>query len=123
MIKQLGDDQRFYGKFQHTGLPNEFHTLQRWLEQLPPALLRQHPELCLEYATALLMIYFSERYPEPVMVRINEALSAAETGFRSVGNTAKLAEVFAFRGLHPPTGRDRSVINLGATGPGLVAAR
>ncbi|CAN5829927.1 LuxR C-terminal-related transcriptional regulator [soil metagenome] len=99
LIKQLGDDQRFYGKFQHTGLPNEFYTLQRWLEQLPPLLLHQHPELCLDYATALLMIHFSERYPEQVTARIDEALNAAETGFRAVGNRAKLAEIFAFRAL------------------------
>jgi len=99
LIKQLGEDQRFYGKFQHTGLPNEFYTLQRWLEQLPSALLHQHPDLCLEYATALLMIHFSVRHPEQVLERIQTALDAAETGFRAVANTAKLAEVFAFRAL------------------------
>ncbi|MCX6048728.1 MAG: LuxR C-terminal-related transcriptional regulator [Chloroflexi bacterium] len=99
LIKQIGEDQRFYGKFQHTGLPNEFHTLKRWLEQLPPALLRQHPELCLEYATALLMIHFSVHHPTEVMAQIDEALRAAETGFRALGHTTKLAEIFAFRAL------------------------
>ena len=99
LIKQLGADQRFSGKFQHTGLPNEFYTLQRWLEQVPPPLLHQHPDLCLEYATALLMIHFSVRHPEPVLERIQTALGVAEAGFRAVANTAKLAEVFAFRAL------------------------
>lgn len=99
LIKRLSNDQRFSGQLHHSGMPSEFYTVQRWLTQFPPTLLHQHPDLCLEYATALLMIHFAEHHPAEVMVQLNATLGAAERGFRALGNTAKLAEVFAFRAL------------------------
>lgn len=82
-----------------------FHTLRRWLEQLPEALVHQRPLLCLGYASSLLLVSVGEQFqPSPVapadisvlMAKIEEMLRLAERGFRLVNDTQGLGAVFAF---------------------------
>src|SRR5579875_1452758 len=78
-----------------------FHTLQRWLEQLPETLLKQRPVLCLSYAIALLFVSILDAQPlrQVNIARIEEALRTAEQSWRREGNTQRLGMVFAFRAL------------------------
>lgn len=78
---------------------NEFHTLRRWLEQVPEVLLRQHPVLCLSYATALLASATSDRFPVAQLSHVERLLQMAEQDWQTVGNQPKLGEVFALRSL------------------------
>jgi LuxR family transcriptional regulator, maltose regulon positive regulatory protein len=78
-----------------------FHTLRRWLEQLPETVLKQHPALCLSYAITLLFVSILDQVPftQANLVQLEEALQVAEQSWRREGNTRRLAEVFAFRAL------------------------
>lgn len=89
----------------------EFHTLRRWLEQIPTAVMRAHPALCLSYATALLFLSLSDRPDPAILARIENALQMAEQGWQRSGNTPRLGEVFALRSLvaHQKRETDRSV--------------
>ena len=78
---------------------NEFHTLRRWLEQVPEVLLRQHPVLCLSYATALLASATSDRFPVAQFSHVEHLLLMAEQDWQTTGNQPKLGEVFALRSL------------------------
>ncbi|MEO7910854.1 MAG: LuxR C-terminal-related transcriptional regulator, partial [Roseiflexaceae bacterium] len=77
----------------------EWHTLRRWLEQLPEPVLREHPLLCLNYAIALLLVLMAGRSHGPTAALVETSLQMAEDGFRATDNTAKLGEVFAFRSI------------------------
>ena len=72
---------------------NEYHTLRRWLEQLPAAVIHTHPALCMAYATAIL--FTSDRRAPATMTRIQPLLQAAEDHWRRVENPHKLGEVLA----------------------------
>lgn len=85
-----------------------FHTLRRWLEQVPAMLVHQRPLLCLGYATALLLVCVVEQFqPSPVlkaevsalMTKMEEMLHLAEHGFRVASDTQGLGAVFAFYAL------------------------
>jgi len=78
---------------------NEFHTLHRWLKQLPEVTLRQHPALCLGYATTLSFIFAPTRPTAAALTQLEELLDMAEQGWRLEGNTPRLGEVFALRSL------------------------
>ncbi|MCX6046886.1 MAG: LuxR C-terminal-related transcriptional regulator [Chloroflexi bacterium] len=74
---------------------NEYHTLRRWLEQLPEAVLHAHPTLCMAYATAIL--FTSDRRAPTTMTLIQAPLHVAEAHWRSTDNQPKLGEALAFR--------------------------
>lgn len=99
LIEQIIGTQHMGFVAQRVNEIQEFHTLRRWLEQLPEALLRQHPALCLSYATVLLFIFASTRVTPITRIQLEELLQMAEQGFRTAGNTAGLGEVFAFHAL------------------------
>jgi LuxR family transcriptional regulator, maltose regulon positive regulatory protein len=78
---------------------NEYHTLHRWLEQMPEKVLKRHPVLCLGYAMALLFVV-ATLYPNRFMLgQLEKFLGVAEQKFGEEQNEAKLGEVFAFRSL------------------------
>lgn len=76
---------------------NEYHTLRRWLEQLPETTLRPRPSLGLIYAIAIL--FTSERYAPETFALLEPPLAMAEQQWRTEGHRAKLGEVLAFRAL------------------------
>ncbi|QBD76116.1 hypothetical protein EPA93_08880 [Ktedonosporobacter rubrisoli] len=78
---------------------SEWYGLQSFLERLPQAELERSPKLCLSYA----MTFLFKQMDTPVAARGNKhiqfLLQAAEQQWRDANNTARLAEVFAFRAL------------------------
>jgi LuxR family transcriptional regulator, maltose regulon positive regulatory protein len=76
---------------------NEFHTLRRWLEQVPEGLLRHHPVLCLNYVMVLLASATSDHFPVAQLSHVERLLLMAEQGWQMAGNQPKLGEVFALR--------------------------
>lgn len=78
----------------------ELYKLKRWLEGLPEEVLKRNPDFCLHYAMILLFALAEE---EPRMLsgreRVYRLLGVAEQQWRDANDTAKLAEVFAFRAL------------------------
>ena len=84
---------------QHLHDIHEFHTLHRWLEQLPAAIYERRPELSLSYAIALLFEAASDRFLPATIAQLEEYLTMAEKGFRDESKIPKLGEVFALRSL------------------------
>ncbi|QBD76580.1 hypothetical protein EPA93_11430 [Ktedonosporobacter rubrisoli] len=94
---------------------NGFHTLRRWLTQLPESLLRKHPILFLGYAAALLFTLIVERpalsqgytakLDESVFsmqafwATIEHLLQMAEEEFRAIMDGPRLGQTLAFRAL------------------------
>ncbi len=76
---------------------NEFHTLRRWLEQVPEGHLRHHPVLCLSYVIALLASATSDRFPAAQLSHVERLLLMAEQDWQVADNQPKLGEVFALR--------------------------
>jgi LuxR family maltose regulon positive regulatory protein len=76
---------------------NEFHTLRRWMEPLPQAVLRRHPDLCLAFAEAIL--FTSERPMAAPALPVERLLAMAEEQWQAEGNRPKLGQVLAFRAL------------------------
>lgn len=76
---------------------NEYHTLRRWLEHLPEAVLHAHPQLCMIYAMTVL--FTSDRRAPATMARLQMPLQRAEQHWRAEENAPKLGEVLAFRSL------------------------
>lgn len=77
----------------------EFHTLRRWLDQIPDLMFRQHPLLALSSATALLFGAASDQPAPPLLDQLQMVLRTAEDGFRKTGNLSRLGEVFSLRAL------------------------
>ena len=77
----------------------EVYSLRRWLERLPEEELARRPDLCLHYAMTLLFITMEGQRFLIERERIYSLLQVAEQQWRDANNTAKLAEVFAFRAL------------------------
>jgi LuxR family transcriptional regulator, maltose regulon positive regulatory protein len=79
----------------------EFHTLRRWLEQLPETILGTRPLLCLCYAASIMFICFlEERVPSPeTMAQVEKILQKAEDGWRCEGNRSRLGQIFAIRAM------------------------
>lgn len=76
---------------------NEYHTIVRWMRELPDEVLRLHPRLCQTYAQALL---FTSKLNDVVPVdRIQVLLEMAEQAWSSENNRLRLAELQAFRAL------------------------
>ena len=76
---------------------NEFHTLRRWMEQLPEGVLRAHPAICMTFATAIL--FTSNRHSPQTKNRLQLPLQIAEQHWRREENDHRLGEVFAFHSL------------------------
>jgi LuxR family maltose regulon positive regulatory protein len=74
---------------------NEFHTLRRWLDQLPAQTLRAHPSLGLSYAMAIL--FTSDRRAPATIALLEEPLGLAEAHWRAERQPEKLGEALAFR--------------------------
>jgi LuxR family maltose regulon positive regulatory protein len=77
----------------------EIYDLNRWGERLPEVELERHPDLCIQYAMTLLFLWMEGPHLPEKRERIQQLLSMAEQKWRDANNTAKLAEVFAFRAL------------------------
>jgi LuxR family transcriptional regulator, maltose regulon positive regulatory protein len=77
----------------------ELYNLRRWLERLPEEELACRPDLCLHYAMTLLFLTMEGQRFLIGRERIYSLLQVAEQQWRDANNTAKLAEVFAFRAL------------------------
>jgi LuxR family maltose regulon positive regulatory protein len=78
-------------------MSNEFHTLRRWMAPLPEAVLRQHPDLCLAYAEAIL--FTSVRPGAGPVLPVEELLRMAEDQWQAGKNRPKLGQVLAFRAM------------------------
>jgi LuxR family maltose regulon positive regulatory protein len=75
----------------------EYHTLHRWLTELPEAILMQSPALCLNYAVTLI---FNREGPQPdpmVPMRVKALLQRAEERWRADENRVGLGQIAAFR--------------------------
>ena len=73
----------------------EHHTLLRWLQQIPEAILREHPLLCLGSAVALAFTQ-NQQEPDPSYPeRLENFLLMAEAGWQD--DHAELGKVLAFR--------------------------
>lgn len=74
---------------------NELHTLGRWAEQLPEAVLRNHPALCFRYA--MVVLFTSNRFAPDTAIRLETLLLWAEDGWGQEKNDAALGQVWALR--------------------------
>lgn len=75
----------------------EYRTLGRWLEQIPEAILIQHPRLCFSAALTLAFNQDISSFDQGTFPRIEELLQRAEEGWRVSNNHTALGELFAFR--------------------------
>jgi len=76
---------------------NEYHTLRRWVEQIPEDVLRDHPTICMTCAVAIL--FTSDRHAPSTNARLQAPLQIAEEHWQSEGNKHKLGELLAFRSM------------------------
>ncbi len=74
---------------------NEYHTLRRWMEQLPLEVLQPYPRLCLTYATAIL--FTSDRGAPETHARLKAPLESAEQAWRAAESQPMLGQALAFR--------------------------
>ncbi|HXF61376.1 MAG TPA: LuxR C-terminal-related transcriptional regulator [Caldilineaceae bacterium] len=75
----------------------EYHTLRRWLEQLPHEMLQPHPALALTYALAIL--FSGDRRSPATIVRLQAPLAMAERTWQAEDNRPRLGAVEAVRAL------------------------
>lgn len=75
----------------------EYHTLRRWLEQLPEAILTQHALLCFRYAMTLIFTRESQESALMLPEQFEVLLGIAEKQWRASDNFARLGEISAFR--------------------------
>jgi len=90
---------------------SEPQTMLRWLEQLPEAVLREHPILCFLFATELrfpVKLWFAQEaalaaeaasIPSAERARIETLLSMAEEGWRRSGEVSWIGAIWAHRAL------------------------
>ncbi|HEX6480910.1 MAG TPA: LuxR C-terminal-related transcriptional regulator [Ktedonobacteraceae bacterium] len=71
-------------------LRNAYHTLCRWLGQLPKEILQARPELSFQYGQALM--FTSPRRAPAAWARIEPPLQWAEQGFEAAGQWERLGE-------------------------------
>jgi LuxR family maltose regulon positive regulatory protein len=88
-----------FTELQHLTEHYEIYALQRWLEQLPKAILHATPALCYIYAESLTFSSTSDRFAPTTLARVEAFLQIAEQGWRSESNTSRLGKLFAFRAL------------------------
>ncbi|QBD76976.1 hypothetical protein EPA93_13570 [Ktedonosporobacter rubrisoli] len=93
LIEQFVSREHFYET-------PEYHTLRRWLEQIPDKWLKQSPLLCLNYAGALLFTQEEEPQDQKIYKQNEELLQRAEESWRASANFPRLGEVFALRAFY-----------------------
>ncbi|QBD80194.1 transcriptional regulator [Ktedonosporobacter rubrisoli] len=71
---------------------NAYHLLCSWLKRLPEEELQTRPDLCFQYALALL--FTMDRRSPALWVQIEPLVQWAEQGFEAVKQKEKLGEVF-----------------------------
>lgn len=92
-----------------------FHTLRRWLEQLPQIAFHGHPLLSLGYAIALLFVFVVDQQPSAqvlatrttdhypsyptFLLKIEDALQTAAEEFLTAGDMYRFGGVLTFRAL------------------------
>jgi LuxR family maltose regulon positive regulatory protein len=76
---------------------HEYHTLIRWLEDVPLSRLKQVPSLCLSYAIARVFVSTADRLDALTLAHIEELLQAAEVGLCETENVAALGQLLALR--------------------------
>ncbi|HZD10295.1 MAG TPA: LuxR C-terminal-related transcriptional regulator, partial [Candidatus Binatia bacterium] len=76
---------------------NEFHTLRRWMAQLPEDVLRAHPAICMTFATAIL--FTSPRHLPETKRRLQLPLEISEAHWQQAHDEYRLGEVYAFHSL------------------------
>ncbi|HLJ34176.1 MAG TPA: LuxR C-terminal-related transcriptional regulator, partial [Ktedonobacteraceae bacterium] len=74
---------------------SELHTLIRWIQQLPEAVLQSHPALSIAYAIALL--FTLDRSDPATKTLIETPLEMAERCWQAEGNRARFGEALALR--------------------------
>jgi LuxR family maltose regulon positive regulatory protein len=101
LLAQLTDAAKLDLGNVHILTHSEFHSLQRWLEQIPDAAMARRPGLFISYATALLFVSLVDQVPVPpdTLAQIDGLLARAEVAFSAPGGEARLGEVFAFRAM------------------------
>ncbi len=85
---------------------NEFHTLRRWMEQLPEEVLHEHPAICMTFATAIL--FTSDRHAPETRARLQLPVQIAGEYWQRQNDQHRLGEVLAFRSLVEWLQRDYS---------------
>jgi LuxR family maltose regulon positive regulatory protein len=76
---------------------NEYHTLRRWMEQLPEEVLKTHPGVCMPFATAIL--FTSNRHSPETKAHLQTPLRISEQHYRQEENQHRLGEVLAFHSM------------------------
>lgn len=76
---------------------NEYHTLRRWIAQIPEEVLRAYPAICMMNAAALL--FTSDRRDPLPFELIQHSLRMAEEQWKTVEDKPKLGSVLAFRAI------------------------
>ena len=76
----------------------EFHTLRRWLDHLPDAILAEYPALCFNYAMAIM--FTDDRHDVATSARITKALDMAAASWQAQeAATDELGRVYAMRSM------------------------
>ncbi len=101
LIQRLLDVQWDTERMIPVTITHEFHTIYRWLEQIPEPLLKIYPALCFAYASAILFIFIMDKISvAPQMYeRFEYALYLAEEGWQREQNWPRIAMVLAFRAI------------------------
>lgn len=87
-------------RFGASGQRYELHTLRGWLEQIPDAVVKAHPALCL-YAALTLRFQDGQIPPShKEKGRIEALLQKAENAWRYLGKQSWVGMIFAFRALN-----------------------
>ena len=77
----------------------ELHTIRRWLQQLPTAVLQTHPLLCWLGALSLLAPQERDAMPERANPRVEALLRMAEDGWLQQDDSASLGLIPALRAM------------------------
>src|SRR4051794_18525559 len=85
LIEQIAVTPYFNMGAVHIHAASEFHTLRRWLEQIPDDEFEHRPALFVSYATALLFVALVDqvRIPSAVLAQIDVLLRQAEESFHA----------------------------------------
>ncbi|GHO65155.1 helix-turn-helix transcriptional regulator [Ktedonobacter sp. SOSP1-52] len=87
-------------RFGASGQRYELHTLRGWLEQIPDAVVKAHPTLCL-YAALTLQFQDGQIPPShKEKEHIEALLQRAEDAWRQLGKLSWVGMIFAFRALN-----------------------
>jgi LuxR family maltose regulon positive regulatory protein len=76
----------------------EYHTLRRWLDHLPDAVLSDYPTLC--FAQAMAILFTDDRYDPATASLVEKPLRMAEAHWQAAGQWHELGRVFALRALN-----------------------